>query len=125
MRLFFRHVPITALCLLLAGCYETFTPIASARVTHWQGGAPQTDAQPLSAEQVAQWSAWLQSHRWGWHPITATYRPGVVISLTHSDGTTSTVNLMQKVLVAGMHQRELSKGECQELHSLLGVKNAC
>lgn len=116
----FRFVPITALCLLLAACYETFPPVLSAVVTH-RGGKPQDAAQPLSPEQVVSLSAWLQDHRWGWYPVTATYGPGILISATHADGTFFRVNLMQKVLIVGQHQRSLSKEERRELHSMMGT----
>lgn len=76
----FRFVPITALCLLLAACYETFPPVLSAVVTH-RDGKSQDAVQPLSPEQIVLLSAWLQDHRWGWYPVTATYGPGILISV--------------------------------------------
>lgn len=122
MNPFLRFVPITALCLLLAACYETFPPVSSAVVTH-RGGKSQDAAQPLSPEQIALVSAWLQDHRWGWYPVTATYGPGILISATHADGTSSRLNLMQNVLIVGQYQRSLSKEESRELHSMMGTKN--
>lgn len=122
---FIRFVPITVLCLLLAACYETLPPVLSAAVTHRQGGQPQGAAQPLSPEQIASVSAWLQDRRWGWYPVTATYGPGpgTLILATHADGTSSRMNLMQNVLIVGPHQRSLSKEESRELHSMIGTKN--
>lgn len=123
MNSFVRFVPITVLCLLLAACYETFPPVSSAVVTHWQGGQPQGAAQPLSPEHIASVSAWLQDHRWGWYPVTATYGPGILILATHADGTPSRMNLMQNVLIVERHQRSLSKEESRALHSMIGTKN--
>lgn len=120
---FSRFVSIAALCLLLVGCYETFPPIKSARVTHWQGGKPQGSAQQLTSEQIAQLTAWLQNHRWGWHPIIATYAPATLLSVTHFDGTAYSANLMQRILIVGQNQRSLSKSESQELHSIIGAYN--
>ena len=120
---FIRFVPITVLCLLLAACFETFPPVSSAVVAHHQGVKPQGATQQLSPEQIASVSAWLQDHRWGWYPLTATYGPGILILATHADGTSSRMNLMQNVLIVGPHQRSLSKEECRELHSMIGTKN--
>lgn len=120
---FIRFVPITVLCLLLTACYETFPPVSSAVVTHWQAGKPQDAAQQLSPEQIASVSAWLQDHRWGWHPVTATYSPGTLIVATHADGTSSRMNLMQNVLIVGQHQRSLSEEEGRALHSMIGTKS--
>lgn len=119
MNNFPRFVSIAALCLLLVGCYATFPPVKSASVTHWQGGRPQGPAQQLTPEQVAKLSAWLQNHRWGWHPVMATYAPETLLSVTHSDGTASSANLMQRVLIVGSNQRSLSESESQELHSMI------
>ncbi len=115
-----RFVSIAVLCLMLGGCYEAFPQIKSASVTYWCEGKPQGSAQQLSQEQVAKLSAWLQNHRWGWHPIIATYAPATMVSLTHADGTASSANLMKQVLIVGQSQRSLSETESQELHSLIG-----
>lgn len=123
MSQFFRFIPITVLCLLLAACYETFPPVSSAVVTHRQGVKPQGATQQLSPEQIASVSAWLQDHRWGWYPVTATYGPGILILATHADGTFSRINLTQNVLSVGQHQRSLSKEESRELHSMIDTKN--
>lgn len=120
---FFRFIPITVLCLLLAACYETLPPVTSAVATHRQGEKPQGAAQQLSPEQIASVSAWLQDHRWGWHPVTATYGPGTLIVATHADGTSSRINLTQNVLSLGPHQHSLSMEESRELHSMIGTKN--
>lgn len=119
---FFRFVPITVLCLLLAGCYETFPPVRSASVTHWQSGKSRAP-QPLSPEQIAQLSSWLQDHRWGWYSVIATNGPGTSLSVTHADGTMSSAHLMRNVLVVGQYQRSLSEHESIELHSMIGTKN--
>lgn len=111
---------LTALCLLLVGCYETFPTIRSASVTHWKDGKPQGFAQKLTPEQVTKLFAWLQNHRWDWHPVVATYARSILVSVTHSDGTTSSANLMQKFLIVGQYQRSLSESESQELHSIVG-----
>jgi hypothetical protein len=118
-----RFVSVATLCLLLAGCYETFSPITSVNVTHWQGGKPQGAAQQLTPDQVEKLSAWLQDHRWGWHPVIATYVPANLLSVKHSDGTASSANLMQKVLIVGQNQRSLSESESQELHSIIGAQS--
>lgn len=113
-----RFVATAALCLPLAACYASFPPVASASVTHREG-RPQGAAQPLSSEHIARLSAWLQDHRWGWHPVTATYGPGILIWVTHGDGSLSRVNLTRNVLVVGQQQRSLSTQESRELHSML------
>ena len=118
-----RFVSIASLCLLLVGCYETYPPIKSASITHWQGGKPQGAALQLTPENIAKLSAWLQNHRWGWHPVIATYAPATLLTLTHSDGTISSANLMQKTLIVGQNQRKLSASESQELHSIIGAQN--
>lgn len=123
MRNVSRFAAILFLCLAVAGCYETFPPIQSASVTHWQGGRPQGSAQQLTPEQVANLSAWLHSHRWGWQPVIATYAPSIIIYVVHSDGTKTSANLMQKILIVGQHQRSISEAERQELHSIIGAQN--
>lgn len=123
MTALFRFLPITVLGQL-AACYETFPAVSSAVVTHWQAGKPQDAAQQLSPEQIDSVSAWMQDHRWGWHPVTATYSPGTLIVAMHADGTSSRMNLMQKVLIVGQHQRNLSEEESRALHSMIGTKNA-
>jgi hypothetical protein len=122
MRNVSRFATILFLCLAVAGCYETFPPIQSGNVTHWQGGRPQGSAQQLTPEQVANLSAWLQSHRWGWQPVIATYAPSIIINVVHSNGTKTSANLMQKILIVGQHQRSLSEAENQELHSIIGAQ---
>jgi hypothetical protein len=123
MNSLFRVVSVATLCIFLAGCYEKFSPIQSANVSHWQSGKPQGAARQLTPEQIKKLSDWLQNHRWGWHPVTASYLPATLLSVTHRDGTTSSVNLMQKVLIVGQNQRSLSDTECQELHSIIGAEN--
>jgi hypothetical protein len=123
MRNVTRFAAIVFLCLALAGCYETFPPIQSGNVTHWQGGRPQGSAQQLTPEQVANLSVWLQEHRWGWQPVIATYAPAIIIYVVHSDGTKTSANLMQQVLIVGQHQRSISEAERQELLSVIGAKN--
>ncbi len=122
MHRFLRIAAIAALCLSLAACFASFPPMASAVMTH-RNGQPQGTAQPLSPEHIARLSAWLQEHRWGWHPVTATYGPGILISVTHGDGTFSRVNLMRNVLIVGQHQRSLTAQESRELHSMLGAEH--
>ncbi len=121
MNNFARYISVAALCLMVAGCYEAFPSIKSASVTYWQGGKPQGAAQQLTTEQTAKLSAWLQNHRWGWHPVIAIYAPAILLSVTHSDGTASSANLMKNVLIVGQYQRSLSESENQELHSIIGV----
>lgn len=123
MRKVSRLAAIVFLCLAVAGCYEKFPPIQSGNVTHWQGGRPQGTAQQLAPEQVANLSAWLNNHRWGWQPIIATYAPAIIIYVAHSDGTKTSANLMQKILIVGQYQRSISEAERQELLSILGVQN--
>ncbi len=123
MNSYARFVSVAVLCLMLVGCYEAFPPIKSASVTYWQGGKPQGAAQQLTPEQIAKLSAWLQNHRWGWHPVIATYAPATLLSVTHADGTASSANLMKKVLIVGQSQRSLSESESQELHSFIGAQN--
>ena len=122
MHWFLRLVPIVALCLSLAACYASFPPVVSAAVTH-RAGQAQGAAQPLSPERIARLSAWLQGHRWGWHPVAATYGPGILIWVTHGDGSLSRVNLMRNVLIVGQHQRSLSAQESRELHSMLEMEH--
>ncbi len=121
MNLVSRFVVITALCLLLAGCYETFPAVKSATVTIWEGGKPQGAAQSLAPEQITRVSVWLPGHRWGWHLVSATYAPRVLLWVTHSDSTTSRINLMRHVLIVGARQRSLSKEESMEWHSMIGA----
>jgi len=118
-----RFVSIAALCLPLVGCYETHPPVTSASVTRWQHGMPLGTAQQLTSAQAAKLSAWLQNHRWGWYPIMATDTPGTLVSLTHSDGTVSSVNLIQRILIVGQSQRGLTESESQELHSIINTQN--
>lgn len=120
---FSRFVSIAALCIPLVGCYETHPPVTSASVTRWQHGMPLGTAQQLTSAQVAKLSAWLQNHRWGWYPVMATDTPGTLVSLTHSDGTACSVNLMQRVLIVGQNQRGLTASESQELHSIISAQN--
>lgn len=123
MKSYVRFVFIAVLCLMLGGCFEDFPQIKSASVTYWRGGRPQGTAQQLSQEKVEKLSAWLQNHRWGWHPVIASYAPATLVSVTHSDGTVSSANLMKHVLIVGQSQRSLSETESQELHSLIGLQN--
>ena len=119
-----RFVLLVCLCLSLAGCYETFPPIQSGNISHWQGGKPQGSAQQLTPEQVANLSAWLQNHRWGWQPVIATYAPSIIISVVHTDGTETSANLMQKMVVVGQYQRSISEAEHQELHSIVVAQHS-
>lgn len=123
MRNVSRFTAILFLCLAVAGCYETLPPIQSANITHWQGARPQGSAQQLTPEQVANLSAWLQRHRWGWQPVIATYAPSITIYVVHSDGTKNAANLMQEILVVGQRQRSISEAEYQELHSIIAIRN--
>lgn len=115
-----RFALIVAVCFALVGCYETISPIKSASFTSWQGGKAQSTAQQLTPEQTEKLSEWLQNHRWGWHPVAATYSPAILLSFSHVDGTTSSANLMQKVLVFRQSQRSLSESESKELHFIIG-----
>lgn len=121
----FRFVSVAILCLVLAGCDETFTParLASVSVTHWQGGKPLGGERQLSPQQVEKLSAWMQGHRRGWQPVMATYAPAILLLVKHADGTVSSANLMQEVLIFSHHQRSLSVAESQELHSIIGAQN--
>jgi hypothetical protein len=123
MKSYARFVFVAVLCLMQGGCYETFSPIKSASVTYWYGGKPQSAMQKLTPEQIAKLSAWLQNHRWGWHPVIATYAPAIQITVSHTDGTVSSANLMKQVLVVEQKQRSLSESESQELHSFVGGEN--
>ena len=118
-----HFVAIVFLCLLVTGCYETFPPIQSGNVTHWQNGRPQGSAQQLTPEQVTNLSVWLQNHRWGWQSVIATYLPAINIYVVHSDGTKSSANLMKKILIVGQYQRSISEVERQELLSIMGIQN--
>lgn len=119
-----RFVLIVCLCLSLAGCYETFPPIQSGNITHWQGGKPQGAAQQLAPEQVVKLSAWLQNHRWGWQPVIATYAPSIIVHVVYTDGTETSANLMQKMVVVGQYQRSISEAEHQELHSIVVAQHS-
>lgn len=118
-----RFVAIVFLCLSVAGCYEEFPPIQAGNVTHWQNGRPQGSAQQLTAEQITNLSAWLQNHRWGWQSVIATYLPAINIHVVHSDGTKSSANLMQKILVVGQYQRSISEAEREELLSIMEIQS--
>lgn len=120
MKMLLRIASTAALVLLLAGCYETLPTIQSANLTRWQENNPQGQVRPLTAEQTAKLSAWLQDHHWGWYPVTATYRPEVVVWVTHADGTMTPIRLMKNVLTVGKSQRSLSEAESQALHAMLG-----
>lgn len=68
-------------------------------------------------------TAWLNGHRWGWHPVVATYTPETVVWATHSDGTKSPIRLMRTVISVGKSQRNLSVSESQELHAIFGERS--
>lgn len=119
MKNLFRFVLLVCLCLSLAGCYETFPPIQSGNVTHWQDGTLQGQAKDLTSNQIENLSAWLQNHRWGWQSVVATYAPSIIIYVVHADGTKNSANLMQKMLVVGQYQRSISEAEHQELFSII------
>jgi hypothetical protein len=123
MNRYFRFTLMFAVCFALVSCYETISPIKSASFTRWQDGKIQSTAQQLTPEQTAKLSEWLQNHRWGWHPVAATYLPAIQVSVSHVDGTTSSANLMQRVLVVRQNQRSLSEAESNELHSMIGEKS--
>lgn len=123
MRNLSRLAAILFLCLMVVGCYETFPPVQSGNVSRWQGGRPQGPAQQLTPDQVEKFSGWLQNHRWGWQSVIVTYAPSIIIYMVHSDGTKTSVNLMQNVLVVGQHQRSISQAEHEELRSIIGAKN--
>jgi hypothetical protein len=55
----------------------------------------------------------------------ATYTPAIMFSVQHSDGTASSANLMQNMLIVGRNERSLFKSESQELHSIIGAQNGC
>lgn len=124
MKTLSRFIVILFLSLAVAGCHETFPPIQSGSITHWQGGRPHGSEQQLTPEQVASLSAWLQSHRWGWQPVIATYAPSITLYVVHADGTKTSANLMRNILVVGQHQRSISDIEHQELRSIIGARNA-
>src|SRR5574343_1184887 len=118
-----RFAAILGFCLTVAGCDDAFSPIQSAQVMYWQGGRAMGAAQQLSAEQVAQLSAWLQGHRSGWQAVIATYAPSITILAVHADGTERAANLMQRILVVGQHQRAISEAEYRQLRSIVGGQN--
>ncbi len=116
-----HSVAVVSLCVLLAGCEETFPPIKSGEVTHWQQGRLQGTAQALTPVQAAALSAWLQHHRRGWQPVMATYAPEILILVVQTDGTEYGANLMPKVLIVGQHERAISAAEHNELLAILGM----
>ena len=110
------------LLLALTGCYVEAEPVRSATVTFWQGGRPIKSWQ-LNGKQVQGLSVWLQQHRWGWHPVAATYAPSTMIAIQHTNGAATGVNVMSKVIVLGQHQRSLSEEESTSLRALLQEAN--
>jgi hypothetical protein len=114
-----RLIVIFLFCFMVAGCYETFPPIKSGNITHWQNGKPDGSAQQLTTKQIANISEWLQSHRWGWQSVMATYAPSITINVEHEDGTKSVANLMKNTLIVGKHQRTISDAEHQALMTML------
>jgi hypothetical protein len=123
MKQLFRLVVATMLCMMLGACYESTPPISSATATFWQGGKQKGAAHRLTHAQIAKLNVWLENHRWGWKPVLATYAPATVLLITHSDGTISSANLMEKTLVVGQSLLSLSEPESQELHSIIGKHN--
>ena len=116
----FWPLVLAILCLLLAGCRQSFEPITGASVTHWRDGRALAPARPMSDAQVQGLSAWLRAHPEGWHPVAATHAPAISLSVTHADGSVSGANLMSATLVVGDRQRHLSAAESAELHALVG-----
>lgn len=119
---FSRFILIVFVCVLLVGCYESFAPVKSANLTRWQKGKIQGTELQLTSKQIANLSEWLQSHKWGWQPVSGTFLPVTLLSLSHVDGSFSSANLMKNTLVVGKYQRSLSATESQELHSIVGVQ---
>lgn len=119
MNRYLRLLVIPALVITLAGCYMDSVPVKSATVTQWQSGKL-VKSWELSPEQVSKLTKWLLDHRWGWHPVIATYAPNKLVSITHTDGTTSGANVMAKVIVINQSQRSLSEEESHVIHVLLG-----
>ena len=117
-----RFASIAVVCLALGGCYESFSPIQAGSFTRWQSGESVGAPQQLTTEQIAKLSDWLQNHKWGWHPVTGTFLPVTLLSLSHVDGTSSSANLMNKTLIVGKYQRSLSEAESQVLQSIVGAQ---
>lgn len=115
---------VAAVAAMLPGCRLSLPPTQSATVTFWKNGKVEISEQQLTPEQITQISDWLGNHSWGWHPVTATYRPETVLRVLHSDGSMTSINITGSVIVVGQKQRDLSRPERQELHSILGLNHA-
>ncbi|MNV40124.1 hypothetical protein D3C71_1317240 [compost metagenome] len=115
---------VAAVAAMLPGCHQSLPPVQSATVTFWKYGKVEISEQQLTPEQITQISDWLGNHSWGWHPVTATYRPETVFRVLHSGRLLTSINITGSVIVVGQKQRDLSRPERQELHSILGLNHA-
>ena len=113
---------LASLAIVCSGCYESRPEIRQASVTYWQGGKPKA-AQELSPSQVKQLNLWLASHRWGWHPVLASYLPATQISIVFTDDMKESANVMSSIVILGRSQRNISAEEHDELMGIIHGEN--
>lgn len=115
---------VVAVAAMLPGCRQSLPPVQSATATFWKNEKVESSEQQLTPEQITQISDWLRNHSWGWHPVTATYRPETVLRVLHSDGSLTSINITGSVIVVGQKQRDISRQQRQELHSILVLNHS-
>lgn len=79
--------------------------------------------QDIKPQQLDKLSHWLQNHRWGWEPVLAPYFVDAILTIRHTDGSTSTFKLMKNLVIVGEYQLDISAEEYKELYSIIVLQN--
>ena len=89
---------VAAICLgaLVASCSPDAPEISSGFVAR---GYSDEVIRPLSKEEVAGLNSWLNRNRGGWSRNPASYVPGTVVRVRGVDGSSWTLNVLDRVVV--------------------------
>ena len=114
------------LCLLflfaLAGCGRDFgAPLASGELLTYEDHQV-SGRQALSPEQLQGLSRWFEEHRSGWYGLVtpaSSEPPELQLNLAHTDGKTTSVNVM--VQPDGVHRLRLTTSDGWAFRSAGGL----
>lgn len=93
------------LTLFLTGCELTLQQVSSATLEHYEKGLA-LQAKELSQNQVRALSDWFSQHGSGWSLSVVSYVPALLVRAKHTDGETSTINIMTNLVVVNNRGRQ-------------------
>ena len=119
-------VTLISICLVagLAGCKLVLPQPVSATVEQYKSGS---NAQPveLSSIQLVSLSGWFSQRASGWERSVVTYVPRTVIRIKHSNGDTSTLNVLGNSVIAnnqeGQYVQQFSPEDIRALYAVLAI----